>query len=495
PLFAFWNLAKRLIELNLLFTRSLREKNYLLYVATLKVTVPYFFFDHPNYVRWLSVHIRDLDALPDRCPSVYTEFMQGKFVISLKGIPFTGIPLDQANEFNIKKVKVCDDESLFTINTRQITDTKVTELIRSLESIGQQQYQNFVEEQFVSRNKSVEDPIKHNGLAMFSTPVQAKQATKSKLCLLYSKSDNKLFSRLYIGCEARGAVLDEFFKHENHAFPPALSDVGELRLGTKSGIVQCLVDIVDETVVIPFGHPFADSKVMKGSVLVHMIKTKTGKTFGQYARDDFSEYIRKQFDDDTQQIDIIFDVYKPDSLKNSTREKRGKTSYKSRIEERTPVPKKWQNFLHDSENKEQLFRLLANKMRFWNTWTLMPEITHTFLELLTPSHELNEKHFNLLERFVIFLYEKTSGKIDINKLRKRMFTQKTANMERLPPTKAALREQIKRAHLQSQCWSNSHLPVITQLNPADYEWKLVEGVWCPHWTDLPQASAACCNSC
>ena len=37
------------------------------------------------------------------------------------------------------------------------------------------------------------------------------------------KSDRALFSRLYIGCQNRGADLDDFFRHENHPFPPSLS--------------------------------------------------------------------------------------------------------------------------------------------------------------------------------------------------------------------------------------------------------------------------------
>ena len=51
------------------------------------------------------------------------------------------------------------------------------------------------------------------------------------------KADCNLFSRLYISCQNREGNLDEFFKNENQAVPPSLSQDGHIRLGTKADIV------------------------------------------------------------------------------------------------------------------------------------------------------------------------------------------------------------------------------------------------------------------
>ena len=104
------------------------------------------------------------------------------------------------------------------------------------------------------------------------------------------------------------------------------------------------------------------SKVLEGSVLVHLVKPQQEKTFGEYARKDFCGYLTKQFDDSTECVDVVFDVYHSDSLKNSTRNKRGVSNYNTRITDRTPVPKNWSNFLQCSSNKEQLFKFLAEIM-------------------------------------------------------------------------------------------------------------------------------------
>ena len=105
PNFAYWNLVRRLIILHLVFVKSIRSQNFTLYLETLLKIVPLFFaLDHPNYARWLSVHIMDLSNLSMLAPTVLSEFLAGKFVITTTGIPFS-VPLDQANEFNIKKLK------------------------------------------------------------------------------------------------------------------------------------------------------------------------------------------------------------------------------------------------------------------------------------------------------------------------------------------------------------------------------------------------------
>lgn len=58
------------------------------------------------------------------------------------------------------------------------------------------------------------------------------------------KNDCSLFSRLFIASQIRDGDLDEFFAHENQAYPPALSNMGKMRLGTKSDMVGCLEDLV-----------------------------------------------------------------------------------------------------------------------------------------------------------------------------------------------------------------------------------------------------------
>ena len=57
-------------------------------------------------------------------------------------------------------------------------------------------------------------------------------------------------------------------------------------------------------------------------------------------------------------LDVVWDVYTDDSLKTSTREKRGK-GIRRHVDSTNSVPNNWQEFLRVSENKSELFQYLA----------------------------------------------------------------------------------------------------------------------------------------
>jgi len=449
--------------------------------------------------------------------------------------------------------------------------------------------------------------------------------SKVGLQVKYMKADFSLFARLYIASSSRENDINEFFQHENQPFPPSLSEFGKLRYAKKSDIVTCLVSANKSPGT--FDAPAVDAKILEGSVIVHQLKPKAGTNFGQYAADVFCPYIMKQFDNCTRRIDVVFDTYKADSLKEATRLKRGKTDYRSLIGSRTPTPpKNWENFLQNDDNKTQLFAFLAAEivnaaqqkcvvvnscstvassialpklsellptnheegdtkvilhafhqaasnaksiiirtvdsdvivlavsffhslaamcvkelfvafglgrsfryinigeiatsigqprsdgLRFfnaftgcdtvsafafhgktsaWNTWDMVSRITETFVKLGTPGHIMSDLDLVALEQFVIIMYDKTSKHIDVNKLRKHLFSKSSTAMDRLPPTREALRQHALRACIQSQLWSSSNIPMLPELDASKFGWHRVDEHWLPYWSNLPEAAASC----
>ena len=81
----------------------------------------------------------------------------------------------------------------------------------------------------------------------------------------------ELFSRLYIGCQTREGNLKEFFRHENHAYPPALSDGGSLYLGTKNDLLTCLKDLSE----CQCWAPVVGSVIIDGAVIVQNFNAET----------------------------------------------------------------------------------------------------------------------------------------------------------------------------------------------------------------------------
>ena len=72
-------------------------------------------------------------------------------------------------------------------------------------------------------------------------------------------------------------------------------------------------------------------------------------------------YIREQFKGIVSRVDMIFDVYKNDSLKAATRKMRGQGT-RIRVEGQKKVPGNWAKFLRENGNKSELFQLISEKV-------------------------------------------------------------------------------------------------------------------------------------
>ena len=153
----------------------------------------------------------------------------------------------------------------------------------------------------------------------------------------------------------RDGDLTKFFAHEIQSFPPSLSDFGKLNLpSSKSDLLGCL------DCESPDPPSTYDCIVLDGAVIVHFLPTKAVSTFNEYADKVFVPYINKQLQG-CARVDIVWDLYLPDSLKESTRENRGR-GVRRKVSGPTKIPGNWMNFLHDTNNKKELFAYLTSKV-------------------------------------------------------------------------------------------------------------------------------------
>ena len=433
PQFHFWSFILQLELYVLIFVRSLREGNFELYVQALAKIIPWFFaLDHTHYARWTPIHLHDMISLEQSHPSVYAEFVKGKFVVKKSKRSFSAIAIDQAHEQNNAVVKgdggaigltensaafhrwmvsgpemarligefqtsaekkqnteTChheqkqhiqsafardvqsltevfeemgnpfleDSEDLLVLDSRNIVHVAVSDAIKEIEQLGIDQYEAYVEERLVKQTKAIADPIKRNNLHLFSRPpVQRKSSKQLQLSSL--KNDCSLFSRLYIASQTRNGDLDDFFCHENQVCPPVLSKNGIIRDGDKSELLHCLEELVpvEESLL----SPTVEVLILDGAAIVNMLKPVNSKTFQDYANKVFLPYIQSQLQH-VSRLDLVWDVYKPESLKADTRSKRGK-GIRRRVEASSVVPQNWREFLRIDENKTELFSFLSTQV-------------------------------------------------------------------------------------------------------------------------------------
>ena len=125
-----------------------------------------------------------------------------------------------------------DCAELLALDSRNCATEAIVDTVQRIEGIGLSQYQEFVTEVIVARSRSSHQPIKKNSLPLLKRQFP-RVVTKSKLQASSLKSDCNLVSRLYIASKFRDGNLEEFFSHENHPWPPSLSEHGKLNLPTK----------------------------------------------------------------------------------------------------------------------------------------------------------------------------------------------------------------------------------------------------------------------
>jgi len=427
PLFAFWNTTLQFELTILAFVRSLRDRNFQLYVNSLRALVPWFFaLDHTHYARWTPIHIRDMVSLAELHPSVAAQFELGNFTIQKTKRPFSAISVDHAHEQANKLIKeeggaiglteseqalrrwmiagpeicrmlndfenasemdsACHHEQtaahqksfligcknligtfhelgnpfcesstqLLSLQSKIIVNESAASVVNNIFEIGSQQYSDFVQDRLITNRVPIQAPIHRNKFKLFSaaSPVR-KLAIKDRLCSL--KNDCALFSRLYIASQTRGSDIDTFFAHENQAHPPSLSYNGSLRQGTKSDLLKCLKRISN---VVQIEKPPIDCVIVDGAAIVQMLKPSYNMSFSHYARNVFMKHIYAYLENSTR-VDVVFDVYKSDSLKAGRRVERG-NGVRRRVTPEGKVPTDWFNFLRVDENKTELFHLLSS---------------------------------------------------------------------------------------------------------------------------------------
>ncbi|KAL9953064.1 hypothetical protein ACROYT_G040417 [Oculina patagonica] len=92
PTFHFWDMILRTEIVVLAFIRSHRERDFTLYIECLEELMFLFFaLDHVNYSRWASVHLRDMQSLPDKMRDLFSKF----WVVQKISTRFSAIPIDQ----------------------------------------------------------------------------------------------------------------------------------------------------------------------------------------------------------------------------------------------------------------------------------------------------------------------------------------------------------------------------------------------------------------
>ena len=97
--------------------------------------------------------------------------------------------------------------------------------------------------------------------------------------------------------------------------------------------------------------------ILYGVAIINMIRSGTTGSFNDYTMK-VMEYIHKPFSGKVLRDDMVFVIYRKNSLKAGTRQTRGKGTQRH-VEGKKTVPSNWQEFLRIDDNKSELFDLIS----------------------------------------------------------------------------------------------------------------------------------------
>ena len=161
----------------------------------------------------------------------------------------------------------------------------------------------------VGSSKSIFDPITKSKLGTFKSINKIKVCkTKNKIMSLTSTRD--LFSKIAIISQKRSVDLKTLFNYPLEALPLSLSEAdGTLKKTPKSALLHKLEQDVEPVSDLPIGCAI----LMDGMALVRQIKT-TKMTHSQFATVLLKKVL--SIGRDSSRIDVVFDVYLDNSIKD-----------------------------------------------------------------------------------------------------------------------------------------------------------------------------------
>ena len=123
-----------------------------------------------------------------------------------------------------------------------------------------------------------------------------------------------------------------------------------MRSGNKSDLLSSLDDI--STSAASNEAPSIEAVLLGDEAIVNMLKPGIAKTFLNYSK--ILPYVIGHHHG----VDIVWDVYLQDSLKATTRGRRGE-GIRRRVLPDTKLPENWQSFLISDCNETEMFKFLA----------------------------------------------------------------------------------------------------------------------------------------
>lgn len=240
---------------------------------------------------------------------------------------------------------------------KTLPDTYRSDLLNA-DTKGLEAYKKFQERMIPGEVcKKIHEPIKKLSLKTFSE-TRKRKIVKTKNKVIELKADTALFGHMLLVAQSRNLHMKTVLSHTLGPIPFSIGKPdGELASTNKAEIAKPIESLA------PSQTPLLENSatIIDGMPLVYRVSGKN-LTFGQISKSIFQLALREG--KHSKRIDVVFDVYKEDSIKTSERSKRG-SSETFLVEEILPDQKirHWDQILSSSKCKTRLIEFFFNDWR------------------------------------------------------------------------------------------------------------------------------------
>ena len=250
-----------------------------------------------------------------------------------------------------------EPSELISLSTGLASPDNISKDLLGAKDKGTVAFKNFCDERLdVSATKGFYDPLKKQRLKTFSD-IKVKRSFKTQGRCIIMKADRNLFAKMTLIGQTRKLDMKEVLSYRLGPIPWALANPdGTLRKTNKAQLSHRLAKDFSPVDTIPSN----SACIIDGMAIVQKVMANsTNASFGEASKSIFSAVLREGRAN--HRIDVVFDIYKDNSIKYAERVRRGSESAMSfgKIASGHRL-KQWKIFLQSGNNKTQLIDFLVD---------------------------------------------------------------------------------------------------------------------------------------
>ena len=212
-------------------------------------------------------------------------------------------------------INPAQQSSLITLSSGIIPTEVIRRDLEKAYDKGKSAMDSFIDLRLVNMSKSIYDPLKKLRLGTFAN-MNKKVKVKVKGREVQFSAQSEIFGKIALIAQSRSADLQEIFKYPLGSVPYALADSMGTMIKTKKA--DLLAELEKDTTYVN-NFPKSSCSILDRMALVRKVKC-VELTFDKAADEIFNAALSSA--NGSTRIDIVFDIYTDESIKNVERNRR-----------------------------------------------------------------------------------------------------------------------------------------------------------------------------